>query len=147
LFILVQNRTEPKMLSPTPNPPTLQKKLGLVALRDHRSWVWLGSRTQYLCIVNIKNISICIKNIVSLIIINIVNIKNNNNNIIIIILINSIDIKNIIICLINIIIFIINNIINKIIYKFEKNIINMKKKHRINLEGKIKNYYYYHYYH
>jgi len=146
LFILVQNRTEPKMLSPTPNPPTLQKRLGRAALPDHRSWVWLGSRTQYLCIVNIKNISICIKNIVNLIIINIVNIKNIIICvvIIIIILINSIDIKNIIICLINII---INNIINKIIYKFEKNIINMKKKHRINLEGKIKNYYYYHYYH
>jgi len=119
LFILVQNRTEPKMLSPTPNPPTLQKMLGLAALLDHRSWVWLGSRTQYLCIVNIKNISICIKNIVNLIIINIVNIKNIIICviiiIIIIILINSIDIKNIIICLINII---INNIINKIIYKF-----------------------------
>ena len=81
--------------------------------------MWLGSQTQYHCIVNIKNISICTKNIVSLIIINIVNIKN-IIIIIIIILINSIDIKNIIICLINIIIIIINNIINKIIYKFEK---------------------------
>jgi hypothetical protein len=145
LFILVQNRTEPKMLSPTPNPPTLQKKLGLVALRDHRSWVWLGSRTQYLCIVNIKNISICIKNIVNLIIINIVNIKNIIICviiiiIIIIILINSIDIKNIIICLINII---INNIINKIIYKFKKKYYQYEK-NRINLECKIKNYYYYH---
>ena len=103
----------------------------------------MGSQTQYHCIVNIKNISICTKNIVSLIIINIVNIK--NIIIIIIILINSIDIKNIIICLINIIIIIIiiNNIINKIIYKFEKKNYQYEK-NRINSEGKIKNYYYYH---
>ena len=49
-------------------------------------------------------------------------------NIIIFIIIESINIKNIIICVINIIIFIIINIINKIISKFEKNIIiNIKK--------------------
>jgi hypothetical protein len=45
-------------------------------------------------------------------------------NIIIFIIINSMNIKNIIICIINIIIF---NMINKIINKFLKNIINIKK--------------------
>lgn len=29
--------------SDLPNPTTLQKGLGLVALPDHRSWVWLGN--------------------------------------------------------------------------------------------------------
>jgi len=48
-------------------------------------------------------------------------------NIIIFIIINSMNIKNIIICVINIIIFIIINIINKIINKFENNIVNIKK--------------------
>jgi hypothetical protein len=44
-------------------------------------------------------------------------------NIIISLIIQSVNIKNIIICVINIIIFIIINIINKIINKFEKNIL------------------------
>jgi hypothetical protein len=44
-------------------------------------------------------------------------------NIIISLIIQSVHIKNIIICVINIIIFIIINIINKIINKFEKNIL------------------------
>jgi len=63
-------------------------------------------------------------------------------NISIFILINSINIKNIIICLINIIIFIIINIINKKIINLKKIIINMERKHRIYLNGKMKNYYY-----
>jgi hypothetical protein len=95
--------------SDLPDSTTLQNGLGLVALPDHRSWVWLGNWTQYYCIVNIKNTIICIWNIVILIIINIVNIKKIIICVIIIIIII------IIIYLINIIIFIIINIINKII--------------------------------
>jgi len=82
------------------DPTTIQKRLGLATLADHRSWVWLGSWTQYHCIVNIKNIIFCIRNIVIVIIINIVNIKN------------------IIICVINNIIFIIIN--KKIYYQYGK---------------------------
>ena len=60
--------------------------------------------------MNIKNIIICVINII------------------IFIIINSMNIKNIIICVISIISFIIINIINKIINKFEKTIIiNIKK--------------------
>jgi len=77
------------------------------------------------------NIIIFILNIIIFIIIESVNMKNSFIcviNIIIFIIIESINIKNIIICVINIIIFIIINIINKIISKFEKNIIiNIKK--------------------
>ena len=52
--------------------------------------------------MNIKNIIICVINII------------------IFLIINSMNIKNIIICVINIIIFLIINIINKIINKFKK---------------------------
>jgi hypothetical protein len=54
------------------------------------------------------------------------------------IIIKSINIKNSIICIINIIIFIRINIINKIVNKFEKNIIiNIENKHRFDLKCKI----------
>jgi len=61
-------------------------------------------------------------------------------NIIIFTIIKSINIKNIIFCVINIIIFIIMNIINKIITKLEKKLLLiLKKNHRFDLKGKIKN--------
>jgi hypothetical protein len=72
------------------------------------------------------NIIICVINIIIFIIIESINMKNSFIcviNIIIFIIINSINMKNIIIYVINISIFIIINIINKIINKFEKNII------------------------
>ena len=61
-----------------------------------------------------------------------IHIKNNIIcviNIIIFIIINSMNIKNIMICVINIIIFIIFNIINKIINKFEKQLLLILKKY------------------
>jgi hypothetical protein len=50
-------------------------------------------------IINVKNISICIINIVIFIIINVIDIKNFIKNIIIFIIINNINIKNISICI------------------------------------------------
>jgi hypothetical protein len=68
-------------------------------------------------------------------------------NIIIFIIINICIIKNIIFIIKNIIIFTIVNIINK----FEKTLLSiLKKNHRFDLKGKIKNYFYYcycYYYH
>ena len=57
--------------------------------------------------------------------------------------INNINTKNIIICIINIIIFIINNIIIIIINKFKKILLILKNNHIFDLNGQIKNYYYY----
>ena len=60
-------------------------------------------------------------------------------NIFIFIIINIIKIKNTIIFLLNIIIFLIINITNIIINKFVKYIINIEKNNRFDLNGKIKN--------
>jgi hypothetical protein len=95
---------------------------------------WTIAATSRTCdSIRIKNIIICVINIITFIITRSIDIKNiiicvviileiPNRiiyviNIIIFIIINSMNIKNIIICVININIFIINNIINKIINK------------------------------
>jgi hypothetical protein len=65
-------------------------------------------------------------------------------SIIIFVIINIIKNKNNIICIINNIIFIIVKNINVILIKFEKDIINIEKKNRFHLKGKIKNYHHHH---
>jgi len=76
-------------------------------------------------IINIKNIIICLINIIIFIIINIINIKNT------------------IICIINIITLTIINITNIIINKFKNILLILKNNNRFDLKGKIN--YYYHY--
>jgi len=86
------------------------KVLGSGIQEGQSVWVWCCRQTHLN--INIKNIIICIINIVIFIINDIVNIKN------------------IIICIINFLICIIINIANIIINKFEKYIINIEKNNR-----------------